>query len=52
MLQRNKTVCLDGMKAYFILDVRALLHMPLLIMFNFFLTKGFPEEALSTWVVS
>jgi len=38
------------MKAEFILDAGELLHMPLLIMFNCFLAKGFPE-ALSTRVV-
>jgi hypothetical protein len=38
------------MKAEFILDVGDLLHMPLLITFNYFLEEGFPE-ALSTWVV-
>jgi hypothetical protein len=50
MLQRNKATGLDGMKAEFILDMGELLHMPLLITFNCFLTEGFPE-ALSTWVV-
>jgi len=49
-LQRNKAVSLDGMKAKFILDVGELLHMPLLIVFNCFIAKGFPE-ALSTGVV-
>jgi hypothetical protein len=49
-LQRNKVVGLDGMKAEFILDARELLHMPLLIVFNYFLAEGFPE-ALSTGVV-
>jgi len=49
-LQRNKVVNLDGMKAEFILDVRELLHMPLLTVFNYFLAEGFPE-ALSTRVV-
>ncbi len=38
------------MKAEFILDARQLLHMPLLTMFNCFLTKGF-LEALSTKMV-
>jgi len=38
------------MKAEFILDVGELLHMPLLIAFNYFLAKGF-LEALSTGVV-
>ncbi len=41
---------MDGMKAEFILDARELLHMPLLIAFNCFLEKNFPE-ALSTRVV-
>jgi hypothetical protein len=36
-LQRNKVASLDGMKAEFILDAGELLHMPLLIMFNYFL---------------
>jgi len=49
-LQRNKAASLDGMKAEFILDVGELLHMPLLTMFNYFLTKGF-LEALSIGVV-
>ncbi len=49
-LQRNKVIGLDGMKVEFILDVGELLHMPLLITFNCFLAKGFPE-ALSTGVV-
>jgi hypothetical protein len=49
-LQRNKVAGLDGMKAKFILDVGKLLHMPLLIVFNCFLTEGFPE-ALSIRVV-
>jgi hypothetical protein len=49
-LQRNKDAGLDGMKVKFILDVGELLHMPLLIVFNYFLAKGFPE-ALSTRVV-
>jgi hypothetical protein len=43
MLQKNKAVGLDGMKAKFILDVRELLHMPLLIAFNCFLVKSFPK---------
>jgi hypothetical protein len=38
------------MKVKFILDVRKLFHMPLLIAFNYFLTKGF-TEALSIGVV-
>jgi hypothetical protein len=38
------------MKVEFILDVRELLHMPLLIAFNYFLAEGF-LEALSTGVV-
>jgi len=38
------------MKVEFILNARELLHMPLLIASNCFLTKGFPE-ALSTGVV-
>jgi len=38
------------MKVEFILDVGELLHMSLLIMFNYFLAKGF-TEALSTRVV-
>jgi hypothetical protein len=38
------------MKAKFILDVGELLHMPLLIMFNYFLAEGFPK-ALSTGMV-
>ncbi len=38
------------MKAEFILDAGELLHMPLLITFNYFLVEGFPE-ALSTRVV-
>jgi hypothetical protein len=42
-LQRNKVVSLDGMKAEFILDAGELLHMPLLIAFNYFLAEGFPE---------
>ncbi len=49
-LQNNKVVGLDGMKIEFILDVRKLLHMPLLTMFNCFLVKGF-LKALSTRVV-
>ncbi len=49
-LQRKKATSLDGMKAEFILDAGELLHMPLLIAFNCFLAKGFPE-ALSTRVV-
>jgi hypothetical protein len=49
-LQRNKAVGLDGMKAKFILDGRELLHMPLLIAFNCFMTEGF-LEALSIKVV-
>ncbi len=49
-LQRNKAAGLDGMKVEFILDARELLHMPLLITFNYFLEEGF-LEALSTRVV-
>ncbi len=49
-LQRNKVADLDGMKTEFILDVGELLHMPLLIKFNYFLVKGF-LETLSTGVV-
>ncbi len=49
-LQRNKAAGLDGMKAEFILDMGELLHMPLLITFNYFLAEGF-LEALSTRVV-
>jgi hypothetical protein len=49
-VQRNKAVGLDGMKIEFILDVEVLLHMPLLIAFNYFLVEGFPK-ALSTRVV-
>ncbi len=49
-LQKNKAAGLDGMKVELILDVGELLHMPLLIAFNYFLVEGFPE-ALSTWVV-
>ncbi len=41
---------MDGMKTEFILHVGELLHMPLLTMFNYFLTKGF-LEALSIKVV-
>ncbi len=49
-LQRNKAVGLDGMKVEFILDAAKLLHMSLLISFNYFLVKGFPK-AFSTGVV-
>jgi hypothetical protein len=49
-LQRNKAAGLDGMKVKFILDAGELLHMPLLIMFNYILAKGFPE-AFSSGVV-
>jgi hypothetical protein len=49
-LQRNRAINLDGMKVEFLMDARKLLHMPLLTMFNCFLTKGFPK-ALSTGVV-
>ncbi len=49
-LQRNKVAGLDGMKVEFILDAGELLHMPLLITFNYFLVEGFPE-ALSIGVV-
>jgi len=45
-LQRNKVASLDGMKAKFILDVKELLHMPLLTIFNCFLAEGFRENAL------
>jgi hypothetical protein len=38
------------MKAEFILDAGELLHMPLLIVFNYFLAEGFPK-ALSTGAV-
>jgi hypothetical protein len=38
------------MKVELILDVRKLLHMPLLTAFNYFLEEGFPK-ALSTKVV-
>jgi hypothetical protein len=48
-LQRNKDAGLDGMKAEFIFNARELLHMPLLITFNYFLTEGF-LEALSIGV--
>ncbi len=48
-LQRNKAVGLDGMKVEFILDVKELLHMPLLTTFNCFLAEGF-LEALSIGV--
>ncbi len=49
-LQRNKAVGLDGMKVEFILDVGELLHVPILITFNYFLEEGFPKT-LSTRVV-
>jgi hypothetical protein len=49
-LQKNKAVSLDGMKTKFTLDAGELLHMRLLITFNYFLGDGFPE-ALSTRVV-
>jgi hypothetical protein len=49
-LQSNKATGFDGMKVEFILDTRQLLHMPLLITFNRFFAKGFPE-AFSTWVL-
>jgi hypothetical protein len=49
-LQKNKATSLNGMKVEFILDAGELLHMPLLIKFNCFLAKGFPE-ALSIKVV-
>jgi hypothetical protein len=49
-LQRNKVISLDGMKIEFILDMKKLLHIPLLTTFNCFMVKGFPK-ALSTWVV-
>ncbi len=38
------------MKAEFILDAKEVLHMPLLIAFNYFLEENFPK-ALSTGVV-
>jgi hypothetical protein len=38
------------MKVEFILDAGELLHMPLLIAFNYFLAESFPE-VLSTEVV-
>jgi hypothetical protein len=38
------------MKAKFILDAGELLHMPLLITFNYFIAKDFPET-LSTKVI-
>ncbi len=41
---------MDGMEAKFILDLRELLHMPLLTTFNCFLAEGFPK-ALSIGVV-
>jgi hypothetical protein len=50
MLQRNKAVGLDDMKAEFILDAGELLYMPLLTTFNCFLAEGF-LEALSIGVV-
>jgi hypothetical protein len=49
-LQRNKAAGLDGMKVEFILDSGELLHMPLLIVFNCFLTESF-AKAFSTGVV-
>ncbi len=49
-LQRNKAISLDGMKTEFILDAGELLHMPLLITFNYFLAEGF-LEAFSIGVV-
>jgi hypothetical protein len=49
-LQRNKATGLDGMKVEFILDAKELLHMPLLITFNYFLVEGF-LEVFSTEVV-
>ncbi len=49
-LQRNKVASLDGMKVEFILDARELLHMPLLIAFNYFLEEGF-LEAFSIGVI-
>jgi hypothetical protein len=36
------------MKVEFILDAEELLHMPLLIAFNYFLVEGFPK-ALFHW---
>jgi len=39
----NKVAGLDGMKVEFILDAKELLHMPLLIMFNYFLGEVFLE---------
>ncbi len=41
---------MDGMKAKFILDVGKLLHMPLLIAFNYFLEKGFPKTLFTGMV--
>jgi len=49
-LQKNKAASLDGLKAKFILNVRKLLHMPLLTTFNCFLVEGF-LEGLSIGVV-
>jgi len=49
-LQKNKAAGLDGMKTEFILDAGELLHIPLLIAFNYFLAEGFPK-ALSIGVV-
>jgi hypothetical protein len=46
----NKAADLDGIKTKFILDAGELLHMPLLITFNYFLVEGFPK-ALCTGVV-
>jgi hypothetical protein len=48
-LQRNKAAGLDGMKVEFILDVRELLHMPLLTTFNNFLMEGFPKALSVGW---
>ncbi len=41
---------MNGVEVEFILDAGELLHMPLLTMFNCFLTEGFPK-ALSTRVI-
>ncbi len=41
---------MDAMKTEFILDARELLHIPLLIAFNYFLAEGFPK-ALSIGMV-
>jgi hypothetical protein len=46
----NKVASLDGMKVEFILDAKELLHMPLLIAFNYFMGESFPK-ALCTKMV-